>query len=77
MHGQTSVGSAAGTEAGRRIFRVEVTGLRQGQGTDLNAYPIRQSGSTFVTVPYSKLNEEMRRISRLGGKIVAVEPVVI
>jgi hypothetical protein len=77
MHGQQAVGAMAGTEAGRRIFRVEVTGLRQSSSTDKNAYPIRRSGSTFITVPYSKMNEEMQRINRLGGKIVKIEPLVI
>jgi len=77
MHGQQAVGSMAGTEAGRRIFRMEVTGLRQSSATDKNAYPIRRSGSTFITVPYSKMNEEMQRINRLGGKIVKIEPLVI
>ncbi len=77
MHGQTSIGSAANTDAGRRIFRVEVSGLRQTQESDQTQYPIRRSGSTFITVPYGKLNDEMNRINRSGGKIVSIEPLVI
>lgn len=77
MYGQTSIGNPTSTEAGRRIFRFEVVGLRQSSSSDRNAYPIRSSGSVFLTVPYSKMNEEMQRISRLGGKIVKIEPLVI
>jgi phycocyanin-associated rod protein len=27
----------------------------------------------FITVPYSRMTEEMQRINRLGGKIVKIE----
>jgi len=37
-------------------------------------YSIRQSGSVFFTVPYSRMNQEMRRITRLGGRIVSIKP---
>jgi phycocyanin-associated, rod len=77
MHGQTSIGIAANTEAGRRIFKVEVTGLRQSEESDKTKFPIRRSGSVFFTVPYTKMNEEMQRINRLGGKIVSISPLVI
>ncbi|MBF2096978.1 MAG: phycobilisome linker polypeptide, partial [Gloeomargaritaceae cyanobacterium C42_A2020_066] len=39
---------------------------------DKRTFPIRQSGSVFITVPYSRMNDEMRRIARLGGKIVRI-----
>jgi phycocyanin-associated, rod len=77
MHGQTSIGMAANTEAGRRIFKIEVSGLRQSEESDKTNFPIRKSGSTFITVPYSKMNEEMQRINRLGGIIISVSPLVI
>ncbi len=75
MLGQNAVGSAAATEAGRRIFRIEYEGLRQSSATDGTAYAIRRSGTSSVTVSYSKLNEEMQRLNRLGAKIVKVEPL--
>lgn len=75
MLGQTAIGSAANTPSGSRVFRYEVVGLHQNQETDKNNYSIRRSGSVFVTVPYSRMNEEMRRIARLGGKIVSIHPM--
>lgn len=75
MFGQTAVGSAANSPSGSRMFRYEVVGLRQGPETDKLNYPIRQSGSVFVTVPYNRMNEEMQRILRLGGKIIKIEPL--
>ncbi|MFB2837508.1 phycobilisome linker polypeptide [Floridanema evergladense] len=75
MLGQTAIGSAANTPSGSRVFRYEVIGLRQNDETDKNNYSIRRSGSVFVTVPYSRMNEEMRRITRLGGKIVGIHPM--
>lgn len=73
MFGQTAVGSAANTPSGSRMFRYEVVGLRQSVENDKNNYPIRNSGSVYITVPYNRMNEEMQRILRMGGKIVKIE----
>jgi hypothetical protein len=73
MLGQTTIGSAANTPSGSRVFRYEVVGLRQNEENDKNSYAIRRSGSVFITVPYNRMNEEMRRIARLGGKIVNIQ----
>ncbi|MBE9015702.1 phycobilisome linker polypeptide [Chroococcidiopsis sp. CCALA 051] len=75
MFGQTTVGANGVSSASSRMFRYEVVGLRQNDETDKNNYEIRHSGSVFVTVPYSRMNEEMQRITRLGGKIVKIEPL--
>lgn len=73
MFGQTTVSSGGLSSAASRVFRYEVVGMRQNSETDKNNYEIRQSGSVFVTVPYARMNEEMQRISRMGGKIVNIE----
>jgi phycocyanin-associated rod protein len=73
MFGQTATGNGGINSAASRIFRYEVVGLRQNEENDKNSYDIRNSGSMFITVPYSRMNEEMRRITRLGGKIVKIE----
>lgn len=75
MYNPSAAGSAANTNYGSRLFVYEVQGLRQNQETDKSDYPIRRSGSVFVTVPYNRMNEEMRRIARLGGKIVSIRPL--
>lgn len=62
------------TAPDNRLFVYEVTGLRQNDQTELNSYPVRNSGSVFIQVPLSRMNQEMRRISRLGGKIVSIRP---
>ncbi len=62
------------TLAGNRLFVYEVAGLNQNDNTDSLDYSIRQSGSVFFTVPYSRMNQEMRRITRLGGRIVSIKP---
>src|SRR4028119_1944261 len=67
--------SANTTEFGSRMFVYEVVGLRQNQETDKMNYPIRRSGNVLITVPYSRMNQEMQRITRLGGKIVSIQPL--
>lgn len=67
--------SAGSTDSGNRLFVYEVVGLSQTGETDSLDYPIRRSGSVFVTVPYKRMNQEMRRITRMGGKIVSIKPL--
>ncbi|MBW4632639.1 MAG: ferredoxin-NADP reductase [Iphinoe sp. HA4291-MV1] len=75
MYIKGAVEGAANTELGSRVFVYEVVGLRQSEKTDKADYPIRNSGSVFIRVPYSRMNQEMRRITRLGGKIVSIQPL--
>ncbi|APB33288.1 phycocyanin-associated 7.8kDa rod linker protein [Gloeomargarita lithophora Alchichica-D10] len=72
FYGSASAGVSGLIEANQRLFRYEVVGLRQSDQSDRRTFPIRKSGSVFVTVPYNRMNEEMRRITRLGGKIVGI-----
>ncbi|MEB3290192.1 MAG: phycobilisome linker polypeptide [Leptolyngbya sp.] len=72
---QTAFGSQTASPSGSRIFLYEVEGLRQNDETDKANYPIRKSGSIFIKVPYSRMNEEMQRITRMGGKIVSIQPL--
>ncbi|MBT9311181.1 ferredoxin--NADP reductase [Leptothoe kymatousa] len=58
--------------SGNRLFIYEVEGLGS---TDGATAPVRQSGSTFITVPYSRMSVESQRIMRLGGKIVSIRAV--
>ncbi|HEY9729713.1 MAG TPA: ferredoxin-NADP reductase [Chroococcales cyanobacterium] len=67
--------SGNNTEFGNRMFVYEVVGLRQSEQTDQMNYPIRKSGSVFITVPYSRMSQEMQRITRMGGKIVSIQPL--
>jgi phycocyanin-associated rod protein len=68
------VGQISGRNSSRN-FRYEVVGLRQSEETEKNNYPIRSSASVFITVPESRMNQEMQRITRLGGKIVSIQPL--
>lgn len=77
MNNQGPVESAANMESGSRVFVYEVVGLRQNRESDQTNYPIRKSGSVFIRVPYNRMNQEMRRITRLGGKIVGIYPVSV
>jgi ferredoxin--NADP+ reductase len=75
MYNQGAVEGGANIESGSRVFVYEVVGLRQSKETDQTNYPIRKSGSVFIRVPYNRMNQEMRRITRLGGKIVSIQPI--
>ncbi|AFY37733.1 Ferredoxin--NADP(+) reductase [[Leptolyngbya] sp. PCC 7376] len=68
MYGMTNtVNSAA-----NRSFIYEVVGLGS-NGCDNNSL-VRKSGSVFFTVPYSRMNQEMKRIMSMGGKILSIRP---
>lgn len=63
--------SLTGTTSSNRLFQFEVVGLNPGSTGNMNA-SVRRSGSVFMTVPYSRMNQEMKRIARLGGKIINI-----
>jgi phycocyanin-associated rod protein len=75
MLGQNAFGTATASPSAGRVFVYEVTGLRQSEATDKNGYPIRSSDSTFIKVPYGRMNQEMQRITRMGGTIVSIKPL--
>lgn len=75
MKSTSVLGSAASSPSGSRLFCYEVKGLRQNLENDRNEYPFRSSDSVFITVPYSRMNDEMRRITRMGGTIVNITPL--
>ncbi len=77
MLGQTTLVGTNQNPSANRIFVYEVTGLRQNKENDQNYYPVRNSGSVFIKVPYQRMNEEMRRITRLGGTIVNIQPLTV
>ena len=57
-----------------RLFIYEVIGLRDSQSSESTNSKVRRSGSLFITVPYQRMNQEMRRIASLGGKILSIRP---
>lgn len=73
MLGNAILGSRSGSPTQNRVFVYEVTGLKQNENNDSNSYPFRSSSSVFVTVPYSRMNEEMQRIGKMGGTIVNIQ----
>jgi ferredoxin--NADP+ reductase len=72
MYNSSAADRAANTEAGSRVFLYEVVGIRQNEENDNRTPAIRNSGSIFIRVPYSRMNQEMQRIARMGGKIVNI-----
>jgi len=75
MYSPSISGVAANSKSGSRIFVYEVEGMRQNQATDQTSHQIRRSGNVFISVPYDRMNQEMRRITRMGGKIVSIRPL--
>jgi ferredoxin--NADP+ reductase len=74
MYNSSLSGNAVNSAANNRLFVYEVVGLRDMQSSAIN---IRKSGTTFITVTYARMNQEMRRIASLGGKIVSIRPLAI
>lgn len=73
MYNPSLSGNADKSAANNRIFVYEVIGLRDGM-SDGSTEKVRRSGTTFITVPYARMNQEMRRIAKMGGKILSIRP---
>ena len=74
MLGKSLISGNSNSPSKNRVFVYEVAGLKQNEENDNNSYPFRTSSNVFMQVPYTRMNEEMRRISRMGGKIVNIRP---
>lgn len=72
MLGQSAIVNGIATPSESRVFVYEVKGLHQNTDNDQNNYQFRNSSSVFIKVPYSRMNQEMQRISRMGGTIVNI-----
>ncbi|MEM9809410.1 MAG: phycobilisome linker polypeptide [Cyanobacteria bacterium P01_D01_bin.56] len=70
MLGQYATSSIS--SAGSRVFVYEVSGLAQNEVTTSHKSPIRSSENQFIQVPFNRMNEAMRWITLLGGKIVSI-----
>ena len=75
MKNQPAFGVKTNTQYASRVFVYEVEGLRQSETTDKVNNSIRRSGTVYITVPYNRMNQEMQRISRMGGNIVSIKPL--
>jgi phycocyanin-associated, rod len=76
MFVQTVAGRSRNSDAGNRYFRYEVAGLQQNPAMEGIAYDVRPSGNVVITVPFNRMNEEMQRITRMGGVIVGIQAAV-
>ncbi|MFS8884733.1 phycobilisome linker polypeptide [Synechococcus sp. H70.2] len=74
MFGQSTSSPEALTEAGSRVYRIEYTGLLNPPEALSTSEKVRRSTAT-LTVPYSRLSAEMRRILRMGGRVLRVIPL--
>ena len=73
MLGSSVLGGNSSSPSKSRVFVYEVTGLRQSEANDNNNYQFRSSSSVFISAPYSRMNEEMQRIGKMGGTIVNIQ----
>ena len=71
----TSTALSRGSSASdtNRVFVYEVSGLAENDRTNNHIQPIRASSNCFYQVPFAKMNQTMRQITRLGGTIVSIQ----
>jgi len=61
--------------ADTRFFIYEVSGLNQYKQPANANYTLRPNDNVFIQVPYNRMNEKMRSITRMGGTIVSIQPL--
>ena len=75
MYNPNAMGASANSY-NNRLFVYEVEGLGSQMGRSVD-FAASKSGRVTITVPYSRMNQEMQRVIRLGGKIVNIRPVAV
>lgn len=68
MFSSAGFGSAS---SNNRLFIFEVAGLRQ-NGSN-SALPVRQSGNSIFTVPFSRMSQTVQQIQKMGGAILSIQ----
>lgn len=58
-----------------RVFVFEVAGLFNQEQSLNRIYPIRQHSNLFYQVPFGQMNQVMQRFTRLGAKIISIQPL--
>ncbi|NUN66298.1 photosystem I reaction center subunit XII [Pseudanabaena biceps] len=58
-----------------RYFLYEVAGLNIYEQPFNTNNSLRDCDNVFIKVPYNRMNEKMRSITRMGGKIVSIQPL--
>src|SRR5512141_3052410 len=66
---------ATNNDADSRVFLYEVVIQPQTRGLDKIKGLIYHEGKIFLKVPYRRMKQEMKRIQRLGGKIIKITPM--
>ncbi|PZO12918.1 MAG: phycobilisome linker polypeptide [Leptolyngbya foveolarum] len=74
MLGQRATSAASSADS--RMFVYEVTGISQNEAISGQRPPVRSSQNQTFQVPFHRMNEEMRRITLLGGEIVSISPLL-
>lgn len=62
---------------GSRVFLYQVVGLGQTGNIHRLTPSLQRSSPVLIKVPYERMNQEMQRITRLGGKIISIEPLTL
>lgn len=75
MYPVTQANMATNNDANNRVFLYEVVIQPQiGAINQINGL-FQRRGKFYLKVPYERMNQEMQRITRSGGKIVNILPI--
>jgi hypothetical protein len=66
---------ATNNDANSRVFLYEVVIPPQIAGLNQINGLMQRQGKFYLKVPYKRMNQEMQRITRLGGKIIKITPL--
>ena len=64
MSGMTTTANTSISESGSRMMTIEVTGVRR--------QDVMRTSNYTVKVPYSRMSQTIKNISRMGGKVANI-----
>ena len=75
MLAPTAFSRASSSTFSNRIYVFEVSGLAETSRTDSHVYNIRNSATCYYKVAFSQMNQMLRKINQLGGKVLSIKPL--
>ena len=75
MLAPTAFSRASSSTYSNRIYVFEVSGLAENSSTGSHVYCIRNSATCFYQVSFTQMNQMLRKINQLGGKVLSIQPL--
>ncbi|NJN23171.1 MAG: phycobilisome linker polypeptide [Acaryochloridaceae cyanobacterium RL_2_7] len=75
MLAPTAFSRSSSSTYSNRMYVFEVSGSVETSRMGNYGYSVRNSATSFYQVPFSQMNQTLRKINQLGGQVLSIQPL--